>query len=172
MKVILTRQGQSILVDDDDYPVLSKFIWGVDTRGYVRRNIRADGKRVRQITIHRQLLGLDPSDRRIVDHINGIKTDNRHCNLRVCTKSQNGANRGHQRNNSAGYKGVTFHKGTGRFIAQIQKDGRKIHLGSYDSAERAHAAYRSAAESLQGEFARAVPFQNAAHAAQTGESKC
>jgi hypothetical protein len=158
MREIFTAKGERILVDDEDYPALSQFKWNLSPDGYVRRHFRAAGKYAGRALMHRQLLGLDPSDKRVVDHANGIKTDNRRANLRICTKNENGYNQGPQRNNTTGYKGVTFHKKTGRFMAQIRGDGKKHYIGLFDTALEAHEAYQAAATRLHGEFARATPF--------------
>jgi hypothetical protein len=87
-----------------------------------------------------------------LDHINGDKTDNRICNLRLATPAENISNRGLQYNNSSGYKGVTRLK-SGRWSANIRNDGCRNHLGTFDTAEQAHAAYCEAARDLHGEFA-------------------
>lgn len=90
----------------------------------------------------------------------GVKTDhkdrnglnNRRCNLRNCSQSDNGCNRGPQRNNnSTGVKGVYPHR-SGRFYARITKDGRTRHLGTFDTVEDAEGAYRLAARELHGEY--------------------
>lgn len=85
-----------------------------------------------------------------VDHANGCKDDNRISNLRLAVKSQNGANKPIQRNNTSGFKGVSFHKATGKFQAGL----RRKFIGYFDTAEEAHAAYCAAAEKHFGEFAR------------------
>lgn len=83
-----------------------------------------------------------------LDHINGIKDDNRFANLRPSTRSQNQHNqRGPRSNNKCGYLGVyavTTRTGEIRFRALINVDGEKINLGRFDSPEEAHAAYISA----------------------------
>lgn len=86
-----------------------------------------------------------------VDHINGIKCDNRWCNLRLATKSQNGMNRGVQSNNTSGFKGVSRNRN--RWSASIHIAGRKRHLGTYDTPEEAYAVYCKTASELHGEFA-------------------
>jgi hypothetical protein len=96
----------------------------------------------------------DRPDGKFVDHINGDRSDNRICNLRLATKAQNGMNRGKQSNNTSGMKGVSWAKNAGKWSAHIKINRKKIHLGLFNNIEHAAAAYDSAAISLHGEFAR------------------
>jgi hypothetical protein len=90
-----------------------------------------------------------------VDHINGTRDDNRIANLRNATKSQNQHNRkSWSRKTSSTYKGVTFHKATGKWAASIQVNKKRKHLGIFENQELAHVAYRDAALELHGVFAR------------------
>jgi HNH endonuclease/AP2 domain len=91
---------------------------------------------------------------RFIDHMNGQKDDNRIKNLRLATKSQNGMNRGAQRNNTSGFKGVYWHKQVGKWNAYIKLRGRRHSLGLFEDISAAAAAYRAAAHRLHGEFAR------------------
>ncbi len=91
-----------------------------------------------------------------IDHINGNRDDNRRCNLRAATESQNKCNTPRRRNNCCGYKGVHFHKETGKWRARIKFRGLICELGLHDTATLAHSAYVHAAHRLHGEFARAV----------------
>ncbi len=88
----------------------------------------------------------------MVDHIDNIGTNNRWANLRLATRSQNLHNRGKNRNNTTGFKGVSRSR-TG-FSAEISVDKNRTRLGTFPTAEAAHAAYCRAAERLRGEFAR------------------
>lgn len=90
---------------------------------------------------------------KMIDHVNGVTTDNRVENLRVATPSLNGANRKTNYNNKSGYKGVYFNKGVGKWISSIRKDGKLTHLGCFNSPEDAHKAYCDAADKLYGEYA-------------------
>ena len=88
-----------------------------------------------------------------VDHINRIKSDNRIENLRLATVSQNQSNVTKYKNNTSGYKGVSWDKRRKKWRAQINHNNKKIHIGYFDTPELAHAAYIAAAAKLQGEFA-------------------
>ncbi len=88
-----------------------------------------------------------------IDHRDGNPSNNRWSNLRRATISQNNANRRVHRNNKCGFKGVVRNH-IGRWCAAIYKNGRRYHLGSFATAEEAHAAYVTAARKLHGEFAR------------------
>jgi hypothetical protein len=80
-----------------------------------------------------------------IDHINGNGLDNRICNLREVTHQQNVHNLVRPpKHNSSGFMGVSFFKSTNRFSSYIQVDGKKRHLGYYDTAQEAHQVYLSA----------------------------
>jgi hypothetical protein len=117
-----------------------------DKNGY--RAIEIEKRRYRA---HRlawlYMTGEWPTD--FIDHINGIKTDNRFCNLRDVTHTVNMQNmRKPTINNSTGYLGV--HPGyKGWFKAQINVDGEKLYLGKFKTAEEASEAYLKARRELQ-----------------------
>lgn len=89
-----------------------------------------------------------------IDHINMDRSDNRIANLRSASVTDNNRNRRAQSNNTSGYKGVTFHKGTGKYHAKICVNKRRISLGYFDAAEHAALAYQKAAKEHHGDFAR------------------
>jgi len=88
-----------------------------------------------------------------LDHKNGLKTDNRIANLRPASNSANGANKPVYKNNKCGLKGVHLHKPSGRWKAQIKKDGRVRHIGLFRCPTAAHLAYVRTAKRLHGEYA-------------------
>lgn len=88
-----------------------------------------------------------------VDHKDRNGLNNRWLNLRECTNSQNAANRGSQKNNKLGIKGVHKSKSE-KYHAQIKVNGKRIHLGTFDTAEAATHAYQKAANKYFGKFAR------------------
>ncbi len=89
-----------------------------------------------------------------VDHINGVKTDNRLTNLRCATRSQNMRNMGPPRHNTSGFKGVCFDKMNGKWLAYIQIDRKIKNLGRFETIEEARDAYARVAIERFGEFAR------------------
>lgn len=86
-----------------------------------------------------------------VDHINGVRADNRFANLREATPGQNTQNVGRRSTNTSGYKGVSPHKG--RWHARIVVNYQTIPLGYFSTPEEAHAAYCAAAKKYHGDFA-------------------
>lgn len=71
-----------------------------------------------------------------IDHINGIKDDNRICNLREIDHKKNQFNRK--------VKGYYLDKNTNRFRAKIVLNNKSIQLGYFDTEEEAHQAYLDA----------------------------
>ncbi len=150
MKIPLT-QGKYAIVDGCDYTYLNQFKWHYN-EGYAKRNI---GKRPnrRRLPMHRVILErMGYKDFIQPDHINGNGLDNRRCNLRPATASQNRCNRGKQSNNTSGYKGVCWDRKKWR--AYIGVNGKRIHLGLFDNIKDAARAYNEAALKYHKEFAR------------------
>lgn len=144
VKKIPLNQYDFTIVDNYDYDYLMQWDWcyhnGYATRGYPT------------VGMHRiilQRMGFRSFAKS--DHINRNKLDNRRCNLRPATDSQNSCNQGIQKNNTSGYKGV--HWSYGKWRAVIGVNGKKIYLGSYNDPKEAARAYNKAALKYHGEFA-------------------
>lgn len=88
-----------------------------------------------------------------IDHINGDRSDNRFCNLRVATNGQNQQNARLKKTNKSGYKGVYWHSINKAWVACICIDRKSKYLGSFKTPEEAHDAWVKAA-SYRGEFLR------------------
>jgi hypothetical protein len=90
-----------------------------------------------------------------IDHVNGDRQDNRWDNLRLATPQQNSANSKRPVTNGSGYKGA-YKTRNGRFQAKVEANGASIYLGTFDSAEDAHAAYMEEAVKQFGPYARSA----------------
>lgn len=90
----------------------------------------------------------------------GDTLDNRRCNLRIATHSQNNCNQRKTRGISQ-YKGVYFYKNYGNWRAQIQIDGKMKFIGYYSNEIEAARAYNEAAVKKHGEFAKLNVFTDA-----------
>jgi hypothetical protein len=138
--------GTVAVIDSGDMARVSGINWHLHSEGYAIA--RVCGKKV---YMHRWLV--NPPEDMTVDHINGDRLDNRRCNLRIATRSQNYCNRAGKVATSA-YKGVSWHKATKTWRATISADKRQRSLGYFHSEIEAARAYDEAAKSLHGEFAR------------------
>jgi hypothetical protein len=118
-------------------------------RGYL--NVKILGK---DYKVHRVIWMLHTGDwpKGEIDHINGIKTDNRIVNLRDVDRALNmqNQNRNHKGNNS-GFLGVAKCSTTKKWRARITVFGKKIALGSYDTAEEASKVYQEYKKKLHNQ---------------------
>jgi hypothetical protein len=87
------------------------------------------------------------------DHINHNKLDNRRNNLRICTPSQNQANKVIGLGNHSGAKGVCYSNARNKWRSQIGFHGKKITIGYFNNVNDAITAYAKKAIELYGEFA-------------------
>lgn len=87
-----------------------------------------------------------------IDHINGVKDDNRITNLREATNAQNHCNRGPQKNSTSGVKGVYWFKPDQRWKAQIVVRGKCMVLGYFRNFDDAVRCRKEAEEKYQGEW--------------------
>jgi hypothetical protein len=76
-----------------------------------------------------------------IDHINGIKTDNRICNLRNATSRENQQNTIKHRNGKL--VGACYIKSKQRWRARAKIAGCEVHLGYFSTEEMAHSAYQN-----------------------------
>lgn len=89
-----------------------------------------------------------------VDHINGVRSDNRMANLREATPLSNSWNSALRRNNTSGYTGVCWHKQNRKWKVQLQFKGKSYSFGLYDDVHEAGKVADRERENLHKEFAR------------------
>lgn len=133
-------------VDDEDFDEINKIRWHMSSKGYAKYGMNC-------VYMHQLIIGGSPFEGLIVDHINRDVLDNQRSNLRFATRTENLANMG-SKGGSSKYKGVGFHKASGKWAAQIQCEKVKYHLGVYSSEIEAAIAYNKKALELFGEYAK------------------
>ncbi len=135
------------LVDADIFDWASRLRWRRSSHGYAQTTEKSGRY------LHRLVMA--PPRDVYVDHANGDGLDNRRQNLRLCRQSQNQGNRGQQKNNVSGFKGV-YRDFSRPFLwrAQITVDQKKLHIGCFADPVTAASAYDKAAVLHFGEFAR------------------
>lgn len=151
MEIELTK-GKKTLIDTSDYDLVSKRKWYFD-RYYAATNapmslVRKGVKR--KIYLHRFLLNAREGEE--VDHINHDGLDNRRENLRVCSHQENMMNSNRKANGALGARGIEMNS-TGKFRARINKDGKSIHLGVFETIEEAKIVRNEATKKYHKEFA-------------------
>jgi hypothetical protein len=155
MKFIPLTRGYQAIVDDADYErVMAAGPWFAQLDKhtvYARRSIRLAANRWTNQSLHRFLLGLS-NPKTPVDHANHNGLDNRRGNLRVCTPTQSAANTRKRRGLTSRFKGVRWNKAIGKWHAQICVDGKKKHLGFFDSEIDAAVAYYRVSLEIFGKF--------------------
>lgn len=150
MKKIKLTQGKYALVDDDDYEEASKHKWSF-SHGYAKRS----GPRPQSLKIYMHRVIMEAKTGQMVDHINGNGLDNRKSNLRFCNKSTNGMNRGKNKNNTSGYKGVSLcndQKRRKKWMARICINRVWKQLGRFYTPQEASLAYQEASNKYHKEF--------------------
>lgn len=158
IRVIELTQGQIALVDEEDFERVSQRKWYAkwDKRKnnfYAVTNLRNDEGARKTVSMNNYIMQTPEGMK--TDHIYGYATlDNRRANLRVCTSAENLQNTGKYNTNTSGFKGVSWHKSHKKWVAQIQVNNKKIHLGYFNSPEEAHAVYCRFALELHGTFCR------------------
>lgn len=155
MKEIPLTQGKVALVDDEDYERVAQIKWHAVCQRrvwYAQRNF-ISAKTGRRTTQRMQRFILGDCTAPHIDHRDQDGLNNQRENLRPCTFAQNFRNRGAQRNNTSGYKGVTWHPTKKRWIAAIQVDSIKRHIGNFHDPAEAARAYDAVAAEHFKEFA-------------------
>jgi hypothetical protein len=115
-------------------------------RWYAVQQLKVSGV-WKRVMMHRVVMGF-PDNKLDIDHIDRNGLNNTRENLRVCTRSQNNHNAPKPINNTSGYRGVTWDKRKGRWLAQIGTQVGHKFLGYFDTAEKASVAYEDRRKEL------------------------
>jgi hypothetical protein len=160
----LSKQGKhkgkyEAIVSPEDKD-LAAFRWRVLIQGdnlvYAMRTDYT-GEKPKEILLHREvmesMLGHAIPDGYEVDHKDGNPLNSIRPNLRLATRAENVRNTRTPKNNTSGYKGVSWNKPLQKWRARIKVNNKNIHLGLFDDPELAHKAYCEAADKYHGEYA-------------------
>ena len=148
--------GGKVMIDDE-FGWLANFSWHVTGSGYAVHYANSRDAEFWQqpiktaIYMHRVVTGLERGDKRVVDHINHDRLDNRNENLRICTAAENLRNQTSKKR----YKGVFLLQGKRKKKWQsiIIFNRERHYLGTFATEAEAAAAYNAAAVEFFGEFA-------------------
>jgi hypothetical protein len=158
MKEIPLTQGFVALVDDEDYPILSRHNWHVISKNE-NPIYYAEGRICKhKLYMHHLILGKPPHPSSIfhymTDHIDGNTLNNQRSNLRWVTISQNSMNRAKGMMNgkvcTSKFKGVSKYSRLNVWVAEITKDGKTKYLGKFINEVDAANAYNEAAKEIFG----------------------
>lgn len=158
MKTIQLRGKYSHLstqIDDSDWEYLSKFKWYLSSWGYVCRYVYVRNKSAKAVYMHKEIYLKHTEELPIkVDHRNLNKLDNRFQNLRKASHTQNIRNSFKHKDNTSGFKGVSWAKWANKWRVQIMVNGKRFHIGYFSTRKEAHNSYRKVSKQYHGEFAR------------------
>lgn len=137
---------KEVLLDPDDLELISGRNWCLSGNG--KYCISGNGE-----YMHRVITKAKQGE--IVDHINLDTFDNRRINLRITDSNGNATNKSKRSTPcTSRYKGVTFDKSRGKWMAYINSKGKRINLGRFTNERDAAMAYNRATEEIHGEMGR------------------
>ena len=132
------------IIDTKNVEKCKKYKWWL-SQGYVKTTRNGNC-----LFLHKFIC--NPPKNRLTDHIDRNMLNNLESNLRIATKSQNGANSKLQKNNTSGYRGVHWDKRNKRWVASVRNNYKKFYLGRFIDKHEAAFVYNKAAREFFGEF--------------------
>lgn len=152
MKYLYCTHGEQVKVDDHIFPMVKGMSWCLNNRGYPHAYIKCDEYPegcVRKL--HQIVKAIDQgaclcdttyADYNLhINHINHDKLDARLENLEIISSERNSQMQEKKSTHSSQFRGVSWHKARNKWQTQIKINGKRIHLGRFDSEEEAAQAY-------------------------------
>lgn len=156
MKQLPLTHGKFVIVDDEDYPYLSKFKWHLsNSKGETVETLIQGRRADRTIPCHIPMERFLVRDRpnHCILHKNKNRLDFRKENLFFSSHGGKKQRAKKQEGTSSIYKGVSFKKTNSNWSAQIGFNGKKIYIGQYPTQRQAAIAYNAKAKELFGDLA-------------------
>jgi hypothetical protein len=127
----------------------------INKNGYCQVSLTNDDNKSKNFKIHR-LVGLafipNPENKPCIDHIDNNKLNNNVDNLRWATFTENNQNMKLSKNNTSGFKGVSFCKRSNKWQSSITINNKRIYLGYFENKEDAIKARQEASSKYFGEY--------------------
>lgn len=172
-KIIICTDGTEVLVDTEDYPLLSRHSWYVigyaNNHPYATTKMKTDKTDIKRcLFMHHLVLGTTA----LTDHKDRNTLNNQKHNLRPTTTQKNNWNAGKlsdskSRKATSKYKGVSYRpiRGLERWLALIKhveegkhkSTGKYIYIGYFWNEIEAAKAYNKKVTELRGEYAWVNP---------------
>jgi hypothetical protein len=158
VEIPLTR-GYVAIVDAVDADLLqTKWHADINSKGvYARSSVKLDGSKGKDrlhCIVMERVLGHSIPKGVEVDHADANGLNCRRSNLRLATRSQNNANQRLNSKNTSGFKGVSLHKASGLWHAEIRYQLKRYSIGYFKTAAEASEARQTASETIHGAFRR------------------
>lgn len=151
VKELKLQNGQSALIDDEDYEKVISRVWCVK-EGELKNTLRVyDGSSSENLYLGRFILDSKIGEK--IFHLDRNPLNFTKANLKVVGQGEITRKRKGNRNSSSKYKGVWWNKRDCKWESQIGTNGTIIRLGSYQDEEEAALKYNDAALELFGEYA-------------------
>lgn len=149
---IKNKETARVIIDTEDIGKIKKYKWSLSKNGYVRARSSQEPVKIQHI-----IMGVRSKNGKDIDHKDQNKLNNRKSNFRFCTQAENLQNRGKQKNNTSGFKGVSWDKARKRWKAQIAYNSKNKFIGRFKDKISAAVAYNTGAIKHHGEFAYLNP---------------
>lgn len=153
IRAIPLTQGEVALIDNRDIKIASRMHWVLDKRDngicYASSIDTSKGKPYKKVYLHQLILGLRKGH--VIDHINGNGLDCRRKNIRHCSQSENMSKAQRIKKPMSGYRGVYSKRN--KWFVTLNHMCKTIHVGTFESKEKAAHAYNKVAKYLHGKFA-------------------